>query len=358
MMTSIMHNDEVYDMYHNIEQSCNTILNETFSWGLFDFKRKVRFKVFPDLTFNARSYRGVFINTIGVNIGVLPLIHALAVNYAKLDYVCDFNDGKQYKREIVNGNIKKILATCYVNISRHSLDDDTISSFFDSDDMGDRYAVAYSVFEKMLYFFMLHEYAHLLCGHDRKSVEFGSHTSKSSERNTREYRQWQEIEADMWGAVMLCETLHLDMKPVDDSSFMDKIYKEIGLIYTSIGLLLMSFSFANPLAETIESYSVSLHPHPAIRIANAYETIHRYLELTSGLEVNILKDIMTQSLANLLTLAGDLDMPIYWILTGETENIYLELKRLRDNVSDKHVAETYKGMSSVIEKLHNNMSLF
>lgn len=66
------------------------MLKNIFEWGLWDFDKKVKLVIVPELSFNAAAQKG-FINKIQTNIGVVPLLQALAINVAKLDYEPKFD---------------------------------------------------------------------------------------------------------------------------------------------------------------------------------------------------------------------------------------------------------------------------
>lgn len=358
MEKTVYKDKEVYETIKDIEEACNTMLKYSFNWKFWDFKHKVRFKIFPDFTFNARAYKGVFVNSIGVNFGVLPLIYALSINYAKLDYVGEFLGNVKYDVEAITEKMKKILATCWVTISRHDIDDSTISSFYDSEGMNDRETFAYSMYKKMLYFFILHEYSHILCNHHNKYSEFDTHYLFKVDKHKNEQSQWQELEADLYGSILLCEVMRFDVEKISEDKCLDDIYNELGVIYQAIGLLLLAFAFANPLAETIDSYMVTQHPHPAIRIAHTFENLTWYLGRRFHMKQNILKKIMTKSLTNVMTLAYDLEMPLYYILTNDTNRVINEIQRIRQTISEKIIKDNQHKINMVILAMCKKMSFF
>lgn len=70
----------------------------------------------------------------------------------------------------------------------------------------------------MWYFLIFHEYAHLLCKHyklfgishlrELNMDETNPFDTKNEERTNRDMRwQWAELEAEIWGSLLLVETL-------------------------------------------------------------------------------------------------------------------------------------------------------
>lgn len=110
-------NPDVIEMRRRLEKSFNSMLKNTFEWGFWDFGKKVKLTIVPDLSFNATARKG-FINEIQINVGVVPLLQALAINVAKLDYVWpeipfeqEFDQDESVKNiyDIINAFIMKLI---------------------------------------------------------------------------------------------------------------------------------------------------------------------------------------------------------------------------------------------------------
>lgn len=250
-------NPDVIEMRRGLENSFNSMLKNTFEWGFWDFDKKVKLTIVPDLSFNATARKG-FINEIQINIGVVPLLQALAINVAKLDYVWpDIPFEPKFDQDESVKNIYDIINAFYYEIDKYELDDTHITLMMDNEVLGIRSEMSYSIYKFMWYFLIFHEYAHLLCKHStllgishlrELNMEEGTlSNSKDEEPTNRDMRwQWAELEADSLASLLLVETLKLESLPDygnEEWSIEDGKVALLKGIFLSIGLMFLMFSY-------------------------------------------------------------------------------------------------------------------
>ena len=304
-------NPDVIEMRRGLENSFNSMLKNTFEWGFWDFDKKVKLTIVPDLSFNATARKG-FINEIQINIGVVPLLQALAINVAKLDYVWpDIPFEPKFDQDESVKNIYDIINAFYYEIDKYELDDTHITLMMDNEVLGIRSEMSYSIYKFMWYFLIFHEYAHLLCKHStllgishlrELNMEEGTlFNSKDEEPTNRDMRwQWAELEADSLASLLLVETLKLESLPDygnEEWSIEDGKVALLKGIFLSIGLMFLMFSYKS---NSISGNRLKKHPHPGVRIANAFDVTANYLEASKIMKLDICQKAMEEVLAMLI----------------------------------------------------------
>lgn len=362
IITNIMKNVEVQEMVLYFEHSFNTMLRDSFNWKLWDWNKKVKFKIIPELSFNARAVHGIP-NIIGINLGALPLIQALSVNVSKLNFICDIPVHEEFDQDLAIKAVLDIFATCYVGIERHDLNLDYISSLFDEDSLGGRFDFSYSLYKKVLYFFVFHEYSHILCKHAallqiKEYQEFESPINRDY-NYTALVKQWSEMEADSWGSILMCETLKLYNSSKNESNLLiHGNMEDMEQIFISIGLLFLIFSYSTTNACTLEDFRNQNHPHPALRIAYTFDKLANYINQCYRWDMDIVIQIMENALSKLLTLSEILSIPFFTILQHDFKSVSDEISTIQEAAGIKWIEKSNNRMLYAIRHLRKETSFF
>ena len=362
-------NPDVIEMRRGLENSFNSMLKNTFEWGFWDFDKKVKLTIVPDLSFNATARKG-FINEIQINIGVVPLLQALAITVAKLDYVWpDIPFEPKFDQDESVKNIYDIINAFYYEIDKYELDDTHITLMMDNEVLGIRSEMSYSIYKFMWYFLIFHEYAHLLCKHStllgishlrELNMEEGTlFNSKDEEPTNRDMRwQWAELEADSLASLLLVETLKLESLPDygnEEWSIEDGKVALLKGIFLSIGLMFLMFSYKS---NSISGNRLKKHPHPGVRIANAFDVTANYLEASKIMKLDICQKAMEEVLAMLIPMGNELGIEVFRVIYDNLDSLKDEIITIRKSVGDEWVNKNYKEMAAILISLKTKMSMF
>ena len=360
---------EVKDTIRLLEKSFNSMLKETFEWGFMDFGKKVRLKIVPDLSFNAAAQKGIF-NEIKINIGVVPLLQALAINVAKLEYIWPdilFDTGFDQDESV--RNVYDIINASYFDLDKYEIEDSHISLMMDNDVLGSRSEMSYSIYKFMWYFLIFHEYSHLLCGHAEllginhlKEInlnEIGLLEVDGKNRTIRETkRQWAELEADILGSLLMVEVLKMEALPDSvngDGTIENGKIELLKGIFFSIGLMFLMFSYKT---DSLKIYRLKEHPHPGVRIANVFDVIANYLNASKIMGLDTAQKIMEEVLAMLISLGDELGIDVFRVLSDNLDLLKGEILAIQKSVGGEWIDRNRKLMADIIVRLKTKVSMF
>lgn len=363
-------NPEVAEMRQLLEQSFNSMLKNTFEWKFWDFNRKVKLKIVPDLSFNAAAQKG-FINEIKINIGVVPLLQALAINVVKLDYVWpEIPFDPHFDQNESIQNIYDVINAFYYEIDKYELEDSHISLMMDNRILGNRSGISYSIYKIMWYFLILHEYAHLLCKHynllgtgNIRELNIGGDSPGEAEERKRPDRttrwQWAELEADTFGSLLLVEVLKMEALP-DHAADQEASIEEgkISLlkgIFFSIGLIFLMFSYKSSFLGDSRYHR---HPHPGLRIANAFDMIANYLEASKIMDSDTCQNAMEEVLVMLIRMGDELGIEVFRMLYGDLDSLKEEIMTIMKSAGDEWIRKNNRTMNAILLSLKTKMSMF
>jgi hypothetical protein len=362
-------NPDTKKSYRRLEKAFNSMLKNTFEWGFWDFDKRVKLTIVPDLSFNATAKKK-FINEIQINIGVIPLLQALAINVAKLEYVWpDIAFDMKFDPDESVKNIYDIINAFYYEIDKYELDDSHITLLLDNEVLGSRSELSYSIYKFMWYFLIFHEYAHLQCKHyallgsnhirelnlDETNL---SDIDSGEPTNSDMKRQWAELEADILGSLLLVEALKIETLPDignKDGSVEDGKIELLKSIFLSIGLIFLMFSYKS---SSISNSRLKRHPHPGVRISNAFETIANYLDASKIMNLDTCQKAMEEVLAMLIPMGDELGIDVFRMLFDNLEQLKDEIKAIRESAGDEWINENNKKMAEILISLKSKMSMF
>lgn len=362
-------NPEVIEMKQRLEKSFNSMLKNTFEWKFWNFDKKVKLTIVPDLSFNAAAQKG-FINEIQINVGVVPLLQALAINVAKLDYVWpDIPFEPKFDQDESIKNIYDIINAFYYELDKYELEDSHISLMMDNEILGSRSEMSYSIYKIMWYFLIFHEYAHLLCKHyellgishlrELNMDETNSSDIEGGERTDREMKwQWAELEADILGSLLLVETLKIEALPdygSEEGSIEDGKIALLKGIFLSIGLIFLMFSYRS---NSISGSRSQKHPHPGVRIANAFDMIANYLDASKIMELDVCQKAMEEVLAMLIPMGDELGIEVFRVLSDDLDFLKAEIMAIKKSAGDEWIDKNHKIMADILISLKTKMSMF
>lgn len=362
-------NPSVVEIKQRLEESFNSMLKNTFEWGLWNFDKKVKLVIVPELSFNAAAQKG-FINKIQINIGVVPLLQALAINVAKLDYVWpDIPFEPKFDQDESIKNIYDIINAFYYELDKYELEDSHISLMMDNEALGCRSEISYSIYKIMWYFLIFHEYAHLLCKHykllgishlrELNMDETNPFDMKNEERTNRDMRwQWAELEADIWGSLLLVETLKIEALPdygSEEGSIEDGKIALLKGIFLSIGLMFLMFSYKS---NSISGSRFNKHPHPGVRIANAFDMIASYLDASKIMKLDVCQEAMEEVLTMLIKMGDELGIEVFRMLSDDLDFLKEEIMAIKKSVGDEWINKNHKIMADILISLKTKMSMF
>lgn len=352
--------------YYELIDSFNLLFDGLLYERVFGIKKRTKIVLAPKLAFNLTAKRGL-LNQIELNLGVLPLVKALVVNVSKLDYVCnEIPSDKLFDQNKVIADIADIFNVIYYQIDNYDLDDEHISELLDEYDLGTGGQLSYSLFKKMLYFLLSHEFVHIRCRHashiGRKNItEFQINTEQS--KNNPSYNKqihWAELEADHFGADLMVEMLKVfeDRSPQQpERQISDEEANELRQVFFVIGLLFLLFSYRPDEATSISFYRKCNHPHPCVRIANIIDVSANYMSKVYSINMQSIIDVMSDSLSMVIRMAQDVGIREFNVLLSNMDEIREEIDDIQNSIDKTWINESNKAMIETFINIRNGIAV-
>jgi hypothetical protein len=358
--------NEVQPFYDMVD-AFNMMFGDMLYEQTLGIKRHTKIVLAPKLSFNLMAKTG-FRNLIELNIGVLPLVKALVVNVAKLDFVCnEIPFDKHFDQEEVLDDIADVFNAAYYMIDSYDMNDEHISELLDETDLGARQELSYSLFKKTLYFLILHEHAHILCRHashiNKKNdfVEFQMSTEPSDVTPSfKKKKHWAELEADHFGADLLVEILRVfNFSPEKQEvrTLMEGEEKELRQIFLAIGLLFLLFSYRPDEETSIAIYRQYNHPHPCVRMVNVLDVLSNYISTMFSIDIESICNTLSEALSVLITIGNAVGVKEFEIIQTSLDDIQKEISDLQNNIGQSWIKRTGRILVKAIIAIRKDIPL-
>lgn len=353
--------------FYTIVDAFNSLFSKLSYERVLGFRRRTRIVLMPDLSFNLTAKQKPR-KRIGLNIGVLPLVHALVANVSKLNFVCeDIPFDKSFDQKKTVNDIADIFNAVHYQIDNYELDDDHISELLDTSDLGTRGELSYSLFKKTLFFLFFHEFAHIQCRHasrmGKKSImefQLNSLQPESKDKIYNIQQQWAELEADHLGADLMIEMLKIFDYPLPEQKLRhiaEKEANELRQIIFVIGLIFLLFSYCPDEETSVFSYSNNTHPHPCVRMVNMFDVLANYVSAAYFIDIESICDVMSEALLMLIVLSRALGIHEFEVIETNLDEIKAEITRLQRNIGRPWIETSNQLIVDTIIHVRNEIAL-
>jgi len=352
--------------YFELIDAFNLMFDSFLYERILGIKKRTKIVLAPKLAFNLTAKRGLP-NQIELNLGVLPLVKALAVNVSKLDFVCnEIPFDKIFDQKKVITDIADIFNVIYYQIDNYDLDDEHISELLDEYDLGTRGELSYSLFKKVLYYLLSHEFVHIRCRHashiGRKNItEFQINAEQSTVKSNYNKRiHWAELEADHFGADLMVEMLKVfeDCSPQQpERQISNEEANELRQIFFVIGLLFLLFSYRPDEATSISFYRKCNHPHPCVRMANIMDVSANYISKVYSIDIQSIIDVMSDSLSMVIRIAQSVGIREFSVLLSNMDEIREEINDIQSSIDKTWINESNKAMIKTFISVRNGIAV-
>ena len=361
----LAHHEEVRP-YFDLVQGFNVMFANIMSERFLGVKKRTRIVLSPKLAFNLSAKRGLR-NRIDLNLGVFPLVHALAVSVSKLDFVCcDIPSDRSFDQKKTFTDIADIFNALYYQIDRYDLADEQISHLLDESGLGSRAQLAYSLYKKMFYFLLCHEYVHIRCRHasqigGKSITEFQVYQEQSNDNPDRNIRRhWAELEADHFGADLMVEVLRVFVDSVPgqlERPLSEEEADEIRQIIFVIGLLFLVFSYRPDEVTSIAFYRKCGHPHPCMRLANVFDVLANFIHKFYSIEMQSVINVMSDALTMLIRIAEAVGIREFNLLLTNLDDIRKEIRLIQNKINQDWIDKSNSAMSEAFITVRKESSV-
>ena len=119
----------------------------------------------------------------------------------------------------------------------------------------------------------------------------------------------------------------------------------------------MLFSYRPDENTSISSYRSYSHPHPCVRLANAFDVLANYICSSYSIERQIICDVMSKALSMLITIGQSIGIHEFEVLQTSLGEINNEIVRLKKNIGDAWIEKSNKIMVETIINIRKKLPL-